>query len=49
MVGNYDDYFDSREKYGLYKQLGNPEAQPEELIDAILRIAQPQQHEQTEN
>ena len=40
IVGRYDDYFDNREKFELYEQLGNPEARPEELIDAILQIAQ---------
>jgi hypothetical protein len=40
VVERYDDYFDNREKYEWYERLGNPEARPAELIDAILRIAQ---------
>ena len=40
MVRKYDDYFNSREKFELYEQLGNPEARPEELINTILQIAQ---------
>lgn len=40
MVGKYDDYFDNRDKYELYEQLGNPDAHPEQIIDAILRITQ---------
>ncbi len=40
MVLKYDDYFTSREKFELYEMLGNPEAQPEELINTILQIAQ---------
>jgi hypothetical protein len=40
IVERYDDYFDNREKYAWYKCLGNPEARPAELIDAILQIAQ---------
>ena len=40
IVERYDDYFDNREKFELYSLLGNPAARPEELIDAILQIAQ---------
>jgi hypothetical protein len=40
MVQKYDDYFASREKFELYEQLGNPDAQPGELINTILQIAQ---------
>ncbi len=36
----YDDYFDNREKFEWYEQLGNPCARPEDLINAILQIAQ---------
>jgi hypothetical protein len=36
----YDDYFHSREKFEWYERLGNPAAQPAELIEAILQIAQ---------
>lgn len=39
MVQKYDDYFNSREKFEWYEQLGNPGARPEELIDTILQIA----------
>ena len=40
VVERFDDYFDNREKFELYERLGNPAAQPAELIDAILQIAQ---------
>ncbi len=39
MLGQYDAYFDSREKFELYEQLGNRAARPEQLIDTILQIA----------
>ena len=39
IVGRYDEYFDSREKFEWYECLGNPAARPDELIDAILKIA----------
>jgi hypothetical protein len=40
ILERYDEYFDNREKFGWYEQLGNPSARPEQLIDAILQIAQ---------
>ncbi|MBS1665725.1 MAG: hypothetical protein JST68_32095 [Bacteroidetes bacterium] len=40
MVERFDDYFEDRKKYELYERLGNPDAHPEQLIDAILQIAQ---------
>jgi hypothetical protein len=40
IVARYDEYFDSREKFEWYECLGNPAARPDELIDAILQIAQ---------
>ena len=40
VLDRYDDYFDNREKFEWYEQLGNPSARPEELINTILRIAQ---------
>jgi hypothetical protein len=40
ILAHYDEYFDSREKFEWYECLGNPAARPEELIDAILQIAQ---------
>jgi SLOG family protein len=40
MVQRYDDYFENRAMFGLYERLGDPCAQPDELIDAILQIAQ---------
>jgi hypothetical protein len=39
VVGEYDDYFETREKYSLYEQLGNSSIAPESLIDLIVRIA----------
>jgi hypothetical protein len=39
VVQEYDDYFETREKYSLYEQLGNPYIAPEKLIDLIVRIA----------
>jgi hypothetical protein len=36
---HYDDYFDTREKFELYEQLGTPYTRPERLIDLILEIA----------
>ncbi|HEY4061099.1 MAG TPA: hypothetical protein VGM30_04325 [Puia sp.] len=38
IIEKYDDYFGTREKFGLYEQLGNPCAGPEHLIDVILQI-----------
>src|ERR1700722_13851127 len=40
LLDRYDDYFDNREKFGWYERLGDPSARPEQLIDAILQIAQ---------
>jgi len=40
LVGQYDHYFDNREKFHWYQKLGNPETQPGELIETILRIAE---------
>jgi Sir2- and TIR-associating SLOG family len=40
LLDEYDNYFDSREKFGWYEQLGDPAARPDQLIDAILQIAQ---------
>jgi hypothetical protein len=39
VVNSYDEYFDNRENFGLYKRLGDPDAPPKELIDTILEIA----------
>lgn len=39
VLGKYDDYFESREKFELYEQLGDPGVEPACLIDIILRIA----------
>ena len=39
VVGRYDDYFESREKFELYEQLGDSGSGPACLIDIILRIA----------
>lgn len=40
LLDRYDDYFDNREKFHWYERLGDPSARPEQLIDAILQIAQ---------
>jgi len=40
LLAEYDNYFDSREKFGWYERLGDPSARPDQLIDAILQIAQ---------
>ncbi len=40
VLETYDDYFDNREKFPLYEQLGNPGIPIDGLIDAILQIAQ---------
>lgn len=40
VVDRYDDYFDNRDNFSRYEQLGDPAVQPAELIDAILQIAQ---------
>lgn len=39
VVGEYDDYFETREKFGLYEQLGNASTTPERLIDLVISIA----------
>ena len=39
VVGEYDDYFETREKSDLVEQLGNSSTAPETLIDLIIRIA----------
>ena len=40
VIDNFDDYFETREKFELYGQLGNPSLHPEQLIDVILQIVQ---------
>jgi hypothetical protein len=39
IIERYDEYFDNKEKFGWYEQLGNPAACPEELIHTVLQIA----------
>ncbi len=39
VVNNYDEYFETREHFGLYEKLGDPAAPPQQLIDNILAIA----------
>jgi hypothetical protein len=39
LLGSYDEYFDSRELFGLYERIGDPSIGSEELIDTILQIA----------
>lgn len=40
VIGSFDDYFETREKFESYRQLGDPSLCPEQLINVILRIAQ---------
>jgi len=35
----YDEYFDTREKFELFLQLGTPYTRPERLIDLIIQLA----------
>ena len=39
IVARYDEYFDSRKEFEWFECLGNPAARPDELIDAIVKIA----------
>ncbi|HVV06625.1 MAG TPA: hypothetical protein VHC96_20480 [Puia sp.] len=39
VLRHYDDYFDTREKFELFLQLGAPYTRPERLIDLILQLA----------
>ncbi|HTI08439.1 MAG TPA: hypothetical protein VL832_07770 [Puia sp.] len=39
VVERFDDYFETREKFERYLQLGNPFLQPEQLIHLIIEIA----------
>jgi hypothetical protein len=39
VVEDYDDHFETREKYELVEQLGDPYNDPQTLIDLIIRIA----------
>jgi hypothetical protein len=39
VMTRFDDYFDSREKFGLYEELGAPYTKHDRLIDLILQIA----------
>jgi len=39
IVAHYDEYFDSRKEFEWFECLGNPAARPDELIDAIVKIA----------
>ena len=40
VVHQFDDYFEEREKFALYEQLGDRSIHPNQLIDIILQIAQ---------
>ena len=39
VVNSYDEYFETREKFGLYERLGDMAAPPQQLIDTIVEIA----------
>ena len=39
LVADYDDYFETREKYSVYEQLGEPSLDPETLIDLVIQAA----------
>lgn len=39
VVSDYDDYFETRQKYDLYQQLGDHSIDPETLIDLVIRAA----------
>lgn len=40
IIERFDDYFETREKFERYLQLGNPFLQPEQLINLIIEIAE---------
>ncbi len=40
VLEKFDDYFETRQKYELYQQLGDSSLHPEQLIKIILQIAQ---------
>lgn len=40
VMDNFDDYFETRERFEPYLQLGNPSLCPEQLINLIIEIAQ---------
>ena len=39
VVNSYDDYFETRENFGLYERLGDTATPPQELIDTIVELA----------
>jgi hypothetical protein len=39
VVNSYDEYFETRENFGLYERLGDMAAPRKELIDTILELA----------
>jgi hypothetical protein len=39
VVRDYDDYFETRDKFNLYEQLGDRSTDPETLIDLVIRAA----------
>jgi hypothetical protein len=39
VVNSYDEYFATRENFGLYEQLGDSATPPQQLIDTIVAIA----------
>ena len=41
VMEGYDDYFETREKFELFEQLGDPSTDPETLIDLVIRVADP--------
>ena len=39
IITQYDDFFETRENFELYRQLGDPYTDPDQLIDIIIQIA----------
>jgi hypothetical protein len=39
VVNSYDDYFETRENFGLYERLGDSATPPQQLIDTIVELA----------
>jgi hypothetical protein len=39
VLGDYDDYFETRQKYGLFEQLGDHSIDPETLISLVIQTA----------
>jgi hypothetical protein len=39
VVNSYEDYFETRENFGLYERLGDSATTPQQLIDTIVELA----------